>query len=582
MVLCTTLYPIQELIRDAQLYITHSEWASEDAFSASAGSKNRAVPGANFRRLPFNFCAISLQPFSHPVCTANGTIFDLTHILPWLKKHGTNPTDGSPLKRTDLIKLNFQKNEDGEYIDPVTFKPLTDHSHLVALRNTGNVFLWDTVQRLNIKPKNWRDLVSDAEFSKNDIITLQDPQNLSARDLSSFKYLNDGESTLTDDQKRARADPANNINQTALGSSARVLKAQEAVAKARAERAETKDPNRSALTRASNGSSQVTRTGQNGTSQARKPAPPNAARHTTGQAAASFTSTGVTPYTGNELALLSEEEYLLHPRRVKNKGYARMQTTQGALNIELDTEFAPRAVWNFVHLAKKGYYDNVSFHRNIRRFMIQGGDPSGTGRGGSSIWGQPFKDEFGQSPLRHTKRGVLSMANKGRNTNTSQFFVTYDAAAHLDNKHTIFGRVIDEGEAGVESVETLDALEAVPTDEKDTPLETCEIEEVSVFVDPFEEFKQQNKDEELLEARRQAEIKEKGGLEDDLVTWTGKRVKRPGQKVEDAAGVGKYLTAKQDEPEDEIIEEVVEYEQPAEEPPPKKRKRGGFGNFDAW
>ncbi|KAK5004185.1 Peptidyl-prolyl cis-trans isomerase cyp8, partial [Elasticomyces elasticus] len=160
--------------------ITHSEWASEDAYSASAGSnvggKSKAN-GASFKRLPFNFCAVSLQPFEHPVCTASGAIFDLTNILPWPKKHGTNPVDGTPLKSSELIKLNFSKNDDGEYVDPVTFKVFTDNTHIVALSNTGNVFAYDTIERLNIKAKNWRDLISDEEFIRKDIITLQDPQN---------------------------------------------------------------------------------------------------------------------------------------------------------------------------------------------------------------------------------------------------------------------------------------------------------------------------------------------------------------------------------------------------------------------
>jgi peptidyl-prolyl cis-trans isomerase-like protein 2 len=341
----------------------------------------------------------------------------LTSILPWIKKHGTNPVDGTPLKGSDLIKLTIAKNDAGEYIDPVTYKVLTDNTHVVALRNTGNVFAWDTIERLNIKGKMWRDLVSDEEFTRKDIITLQDPQNIESRDLSRFNHIKDGESGLSDEQLREREDPSRNVNVNALGSSAKILKAREAVAKARQERAQKAGNAAStpvAKTDAPVKSAQKTASYQSG-----KPVPYNAARYTTGLAAASFTSTGMTPHTSAELALLSDEDYMLKRGRVKQKGYARISTTSGDINLELHTEYAPKAVWNFIKLAKKGYYKDVTFHRNIKGFMIQGGDPTGTGRGGESIWGKYFNDEF-EGPLKHDSRGTLSMANKGKNTNSSQ------------------------------------------------------------------------------------------------------------------------------------------------------------------
>ncbi|KAL8945677.1 MAG: hypothetical protein Q9222_007817, partial [Ikaeria aurantiellina] len=86
-------------------------------------------------------------------------------------------------------------------VDPVTYKVFTDNTHIVALKNTGNVFTYDTIERLNIKAKNWRDLVSEEDFSRKDIITLQDPQNVESRNLSSFKYLKDGTDTLTPEQQ---------------------------------------------------------------------------------------------------------------------------------------------------------------------------------------------------------------------------------------------------------------------------------------------------------------------------------------------------------------------------------------------
>lgn len=560
-----------------KLYITHSEWASEDAFSASAGagvSKSKSS-GAPFKRLPFNFCAVSLQPFHTPVCTADGTIFDYENILRWLEKHGTNPVDGQPLKKADLIKLNFLKNDDGEYVDPVTYKVFTDNTHIVALKITGNVFAWDTVERLNIKAKNWMDLVSDEEFSRKDIITLQDPQNVGARDLSSFKYLREGADTLSEEQKEERA---SGVNAAALGNSAKVLKAKEAVAKARAERAKIGNPNKTVTVVAKNGTLQDGSSTKVSSVQAAKSTPYNAAQYTTGKAAASFTSTGMTVHTSGERALLSDEDYMLKPRRVKVKGYARMRTSLGELNLELYPEYAPKAVWNFVQLANKGYYRDLAFHRNIRNFMIQGGDPTGTGRGGTSIWGKNFADEF-DGPLTHDSRGMLSMANKGKNTNSSQFFITYRPAKHLDRKHTIFGKVVG-------GLETLSRIENAETDDKDRPTEDIKLEDVVIFVDPFQEFQKQRAEKEQSEKEKE-EVKRQGGTDDDRTTWTGKRIRVDGtiESVGGGGGVGKYLkgaTTRQHHAdlEDEIIEE---WDEPIEEPAPKKVKAsGGFGNFDNW
>ena len=539
------------------------------------------VPGASFKRLPFNFCAVSLQPFEHPVCTADGTIFDLTNILPWLKKHGTNPVTGLPLRSNELIKLHFAKNEDEDMVDPVTFKVFTDNTHIVALKNTGNVFAWDTVERLNIKAKMWRDLVSDEEFSRKDIITLQDPQNVGSRDLSSFKYIQDGVSTLTEEQKKERNDPSRNVNTEALGNAARVLKAKEAVARARELRAGG-DPNKHPATP---GSKALTST-RNGTtaqigSHTTKQVPYNAAQHTTGKAAASFTSTGLTPHTSGERALLTDEEYMLKPRRVKIKGYARIQTSLGDLNIELQTEYAPRAVWNFVQLSKKGYYKDVAFHRNIRNFMLQGGDPTGTGKGGTSVWGKNFQDEF-DGPLTHDARGMVSMANKGKNTNSSQFFITYRPAKHLDRKHTIFGRVVG-------GMDTLSRMENAKVTEADNrPVEEIVIQDVVVFLDPFEEFQKAKKEKDEAEKEKE-EIVRQGGREDERTTWTGKRVRADGAVVEDGGGgggVGKYLKAAavSGNGDGGGAEIIGEWEEELMIEPVKKKVKaaGGFGNFDSW
>ncbi|KAL7905790.1 cyclophilin-like protein [Trichoderma velutinum] len=575
-----------------KLYITHSEWSSSDAYSASVGAgASRSGRDVPFRKLPFNFCAASLQPFKNPVCTPDGTVFDVEVISAWLEKHpNQNPVNAEPLQKKDLIRLNFARNAEadslgaglsdgkGDLIDPVTYKVFTDNTHIVAIRhgNYANVFAWDTVERMNIKAKSWLDLVDDQPFTRADIITLQDPQNMASRNLDQFKYLQDGEQAqLTREQQEERK--AGNINAGALGSMGdKVLKAKAAVEKARKAREAGGDVNKS--------SGALEKSKQMGSVAVRQPmiqdrkVAANAAAYTTGKAAASFTSTGLTPETSGERALLTDEEFMLKPRRVKTKGYARIETNLGNLTIELQTETAPKAVWNFIRLAQTGYYKGVAFHRNIPNFMIQGGDPTGTGKGGTSIWGKNFNDEF-DGPLTHDARGTVSMANKGKNTNSSQFFITYKATPHLDRKHTIFGRV----ESGLD---VLAKMEDVPTDGSNRPLNKIVIKDIVVFVDPFEEFQTQKKEKERLD-RQQEEIRLQGGTEDDKTTWTGKRLRGDGTfaKPDPKQSIGKYLDASaMDQGSSNKrggtgdADDVDTWETQ----PRKKMKASGFGNFDSW
>mmetsp|Transcript_10594 Transcript_10594/g.13417 ORF Transcript_10594/g.13417 Transcript_10594/m.13417 type:complete len:172 (-) Transcript_10594:371-886(-) len=120
--------------------------------------------------------------------------------------------------------------------------------------------------------------------------------------------------------------------------------------------------------------------------------------------------------------------------------HVKFETSIGTFVIELYYKHAPRTCYNIAALANAGYYNNTIFHRVIRDFMVQGGDPTGTGRGGESIYGGKFEDEITRN-LKHTGAGIVSMANAGPNTNGSQFFVTLKPTPFLDGKHTIFGRV---------------------------------------------------------------------------------------------------------------------------------------------
>lgn len=134
---------------------------------------------------------------------------------------------------------------------------------------------------------------------------------------------------------------------------------------------------------------------------------------------------------------------------------AKMTTNKGEIHIELFADKTPKTVENFETLAGKGYYDGLTFHRVIADFMIQGGCPEGTGRGGP---GYQFEDEF-HPELKHDSPGVLSMANAGPNTNGSQFFITHVPTPHLDGAHTVFGKVMGEGQKVVDSIVQGDKIE---------------------------------------------------------------------------------------------------------------------------
>lgn len=151
---------------------------------------------------------------------------------------------------------------------------------------------------------------------------------------------------------------------------------------------------------------------------------------------------------------------------------AVLETTKGTIKLKLFPEQAPKTVENFETHVKNGYYDGIVFHRIIKDFMLQGGDPTGTGRGGESIWGKSFEDEC-VPDLKFDEPGKLAMANAGPNTNGSQFFITTAATPWLHMRHTIFGEV----ESGMDVVRE---IENVPTDSADRPEKAIEISKASI------------------------------------------------------------------------------------------------------
>ncbi len=149
-----------------------------------------------------------------------------------------------------------------------------------------------------------------------------------------------------------------------------------------------------------------------------------------------------------------------------------LHTNHGDITLEIFADKVPKTAKNFIELAQRGYYDGTIFHRVMADFMIQWGDPTGTGRGGESIYGEKFEDEF-HPELSH-KKGFISMANAGPNTNGSQFFIVHaEETSWLDGKHSVFGKV-------TEWLEIVDIIATVPTDSGNRPFKKVEIVRVTV------------------------------------------------------------------------------------------------------
>uniref|UniRef100_UPI000AB9656D peptidylprolyl isomerase n=2 Tax=Candidatus Protochlamydia sp. R18 TaxID=1353977 RepID=UPI000AB9656D len=155
-----------------------------------------------------------------------------------------------------------------------------------------------------------------------------------------------------------------------------------------------------------------------------------------------------------------------------NQPIAQIETTQGTIEVALRPDVAPKATENFIKHAKDGYYNGVIFHRVIKSFMIQGGDPTGTGRGGESIWNKPFEDEVSDN-VKFDRPGLLAMANAGPKTNGSQFFITTAATPWLNKKHTIFGEII-------KGYDVVQKIENTQTGPGDRPVEEQKIINITI------------------------------------------------------------------------------------------------------
>jgi len=162
-----------------------------------------------------------------------------------------------------------------------------------------------------------------------------------------------------------------------------------------------------------------------------------------------------------------------------------LHTSIGDIKLEIFCDTVPRTSFNFLALAASGAYDGTVFHRNMKGFMIQGGDPTGTGKGGESIWGGTFEDEFHPDNV-HDRRGIVSMANKGPDTNRSQFFITYGRQPHLNNVYTVFGKILDGWDV-LDQMERLPSVGGAKKKDANRPVKPPVIERITIHANPLAE-----------------------------------------------------------------------------------------------
>ena len=507
------------------------------------------------RRLPFHCCALTLTPYQNPVCTANGIVFENTALLPFLMAHKKDPVTGEPRTFRDVITLNMDKDDEGQWQCPIITKPFSDHTKIIAIRhgNVANVYSWQAYHELNLKTKNMEDLISGEKFTSKDVLVLNDPENPDfnkMRDINNFHHVLHARS-LGDDLK-----PGTNVRQSVTAT--RVM--------------EKLAASKTRWTTGTNNSNEPPDKKPRITSDM-----VTGAKLTSGMTSGSLTSSFLSISSTSESREATQEEILRAKfavmKKRKRKGYATLHTNMGDIGLELHCDMAPRTCTNFLGLAEAGKYDGSKFHRLIPTFMIQGGkgDPD------DSLWGGPFDDEF-DDRLKHDSEGILSMANSGPRTNKRQFFITFAPASHLDRKHSVFGRVI-------QGKDILREMTKVPTDKKDRPVHEITIIGITVLVNPAgeaEELERDRIEKLILEKQRDAQSRKASALGRTSTKASGTIATKTLPEGTTPA-VGKYLTqvlqasaAKGSAQENEVLRDSKASRLP---PPPKKTT---FGDFSGW
>jgi len=607
-----------------KLWITYKELVED------WGGKSADQPkSSGIKKLPFYCCSLSFMPFKDPVCLKDGTIFDLVNILPYLKKYHKNPVTGKPIKISDLIKLNFHKNEDGEYTCPITYKTFTDNSYIIAIPETGNVFSYEAYDELNKKPKNFHDLLNNTLFDPENIIVIQDTNK--NRIISEFHYIKNqddvdfirygAESTKEEFNKNKDnfvnipARYSNVINELKEGNpeykrrleiiqminnNQSITDEDERMKNIKKEHKKfidtlkiiEKEIQDCELTDQKKFKQifmiptniyiyhlkQQTENDQN-ENQNNINSRTTHSKFTEGKVSTSFTSTSFDPVFKNKLRKLTDDEirskyYSIVKSRL-TKGYVKLITNYGPLNLIVHCDIVPKTAENFLELCQTGYYNNTIFHRLVKNFCLQGGDPTGTGTGGSSIFGKPFEDEFNKN-LLHKGRGILSMANSGKHTNQSQFFITLKATPHLDEVHSVFGEVVG-------NIKLLEDLEAIGSDQNDKPKKDIRFISAEVFSNPFREVISELLLKEFSEKIMKEKLNEKIKIElqisnEIIKSKFGNENNKKEKKINSMSiEIGKYLGKKRNT--DEI--KNLNSEDPYLFEKPKQKKIGEF-DFSKW
>lgn len=253
-------------------------------------------------------------------------------------------------------------------------------------------------------------------------------------------------------------------------------------------------------------------------------------------------------------------------------GKVMMKTTVGDIDLELWAKETPKACRNFVQLCMEGYYDNTIFHRIIKGFIAQGGDPTGTGEGGESIYGQPFKDEF-HTRLRFCRRGLLAMANAGKDDNGSQFFFTLGSTPELQNKHTIFGKVTGE------TVYNMLKLEEALIDENDRPLYPPKIIKTEILNNPFPDIEPRITTKKIEEIKDSSKNKTTGVKNFHLLSF-GEEAE---EDEEESVILNKQFSGKGKSAHDHLADPKLSTQTAVEPagPPSKKKKEDRSSDWES-
>lgn len=510
-----------------------------------SGSATAAAGVVPQRRLPFGHCALTLQPYTEAVCNPHnpGILYDPAALLPFLLKWKRDPCTGAPLTSSQLVRLQMERNQEGDWQCPILTKALSDHSKIVAIRQSSlsssstdssisssrqvaHVYSYTAYKKLNVQAKNYTDLLSGEPFDPaTDVLILRDPDGPAPLAIEDFYYIRHADEFPKDDD-----DGSNSIRQTATAS--RILAQLDKKKKQQQEQqSQTNDAKPAAASSASQKDGAPVIMAQDVTG----------VQLTTAAGAASFTSTGMELSTANAMRPATADEILQAQcrmlRSLKEKGYVRLVTNKGALVVEIHCDVVPQTATNFLGLCAAGRYDGTSFHRLIPKFMIQGGKASSKkgekGTEDASLWGGTFRDEF-DARLVHDERGVVAMANAGSHTNKQQFYITFAPCTHLDHKHSVFGKVI-------QGMSVLDDMEKVGRDDKDRPLDKIVIERTEILANPVE--KANEKEAKRIQKLQQARLKKEKEYSSNEPAKKKLKTSSPqkGGGGEEESTIGKYL-----------------------------------------